>query len=283
MNQKRKSKEFELRGIVDNKVVPRRRVRAMIAWTKRRLSYATPEEQLMHDALGVFTRFMCEQIRAQREYPVHLFATTARSLDFFISSGRLGIEVDGKNHYMKPQAGKDEWSDELMLKHGDILVARFSNHEVNTNMHRVIAAVVGLLRDRRDWPKNIKQELNAFAAYADTEEGWRALCAKYPYCPKPPDVAPEPEAGELTYRQLKSLPLADQIAYAMSRRAWAKLRRKTIKERGRRCEDCRQAHNVTLDLWHLTYDRIGSERMSDMLLICKNCRKSRQSPKVIKR
>jgi very-short-patch-repair endonuclease len=275
------STQLGIVGLVDNKPVPDRRVQIMNTWTKRRLNRTTYAEKVMGDALGVVTRFMQGQIRVRREHPIHLFANMARALDFFIGQARIGIEVDGRNHSLGAQARKDVWTDELLLKHGDILIIRFLNEDVTSNIHDVVARIVTYLRDRREWPKSIIQDFDKLITHADTKETWHTLCFEYTHEPtlKPAFTEPKPEPVKLTYRQLRSLPLADQVAHVMSTHAWTRLRRKIRKERGFKCEDCKQSQNVSLELWHLTYDRIGSERTSDMLYLCKRCRKLRSKIK----
>jgi 5-methylcytosine-specific restriction endonuclease McrA len=53
---------------------------------------------------------------------------------------------------------------------------------------------------------------------------------------------------------------------------WQRKRAKIIKARGNRCQRCR-ATDVTLQLHHRTYDRLGCELDTDLELLCITCHK----------
>jgi 5-methylcytosine-specific restriction endonuclease McrA len=50
---------------------------------------------------------------------------------------------------------------------------------------------------------------------------------------------------------------------------WKNMKRDLIRMRGDRCERCHL--NVTLELHHKTYDRLGHEHLSDLELLCPRC------------
>lgn len=52
---------------------------------------------------------------------------------------------------------------------------------------------------------------------------------------------------------------------------WKALRSRIFKKRGRKCEVCRATK--CLQLHHLTYERMGRERESDLKILCRDCHK----------
>lgn len=58
--------------------------------------------------------------------------------------------------------------------------------------------------------------------------------------------------------------------------AWAEMREARLKFDGRRCVDCREDGTASrLEVHHLTYDRLGHERIEDLVTLC-NCCHSRE-------
>jgi hypothetical protein len=51
--------------------------------------------------------------------------------------------------------------------------------------------------------------------------------------------------------------------------AWAQVRWRKLKEVGYKCEECNRKWE--LDVHHLTYERLGSEKMNDLIVLCKRC------------
>ena len=51
---------------------------------------------------------------------------------------------------------------------------------------------------------------------------------------------------------------------------WRRLKERLIEVRGHVCEECGSEHRA-LDVHHLSYDRLGHERMSDLQLLCRDC------------
>ena len=152
----------------------------MNALTKQRKKLTTPAEKKMCATLQAVVWFMNGIVRFQRERPVHLADMMSRSLDFYFSQGKLGIEVDGGYHREEIQAAKDKWTDELMLKHDNILVLRFTNEEVLNDTYRVVAVIVTNLRNRHNWPKRLKDKFDKLLSHTATKESWnKALCIFY--------------------------------------------------------------------------------------------------------
>ena len=56
---------------------------------------------------------------------------------------------------------KDKWLDELMLKHANILVLRFSNDKILSQTLAVSAEVAQAILERHGWPRNIQDRLKA--------------------------------------------------------------------------------------------------------------------------
>lgn len=56
---------------------------------------------------------------------------------------------------------------------------------------------------------------------------------------------------------------------------WHQLRTRLLAERGRRCEACKKTKGAgvpfSLELHHLTYERLGAERDTDVQLLCDIC------------
>jgi hypothetical protein len=52
--------------------------------------------------------------------------------------------------------------------------------------------------------------------------------------------------------------------------AWAIKRRERLHIDGYTCQDCGE-NQRPLDMHHLTYKRLGNERMSDLLTLCRRC------------
>jgi len=64
---------------------------------------------------------------------------------------------------------------------------------------------------------------------------------------------------------------SNPVAYAEYLRTpeWARKRRLAIKKADFRCERCGSA--VNLEVHHLTYDRLGHELLTDLVVLCHNC------------
>ena len=53
---------------------------------------------------------------------------------------------------------------------------------------------------------------------------------------------------------------------------WRKIRGKKLETAGQTCEECgANSFDVILDIHHLTYERIGRERLSDLKVLCRDC------------
>jgi 5-methylcytosine-specific restriction endonuclease McrA len=51
--------------------------------------------------------------------------------------------------------------------------------------------------------------------------------------------------------------------------SWRKLKSQNIRDRGYVCESCSSEHRI--ELHHITYENLGSEKLEDMALLCRNC------------
>lgn len=74
--------------------------------------------------------------------------------------------------------------------------------------------------------------------------------------------------------------MIDRRAYqaVIASTSWRQRRTRLIQQRGPRCQRCGKTwapgFKPTLDLHHLTYERLGSERDSDLELVCQACHAS---------
>lgn len=51
---------------------------------------------------------------------------------------------------------------------------------------------------------------------------------------------------------------------------WRNIRKQILQHRGRVCEVCKKAH-YRLEVHHLTYERLGAEKYTDLLVVCPDC------------
>jgi 5-methylcytosine-specific restriction endonuclease McrA len=78
----------------------------------------------------------------------------------------------------------------------------------------------------------------------------------------------EPKKPQRTLSAMEKL-LADKAAY-MKTTKWKKKRKAKLDQVGRRCERC---GSVTgrIDVHHKTYERLGNERLEDLIVLCVRC------------
>ena len=76
-----------------------------------------------------------DQLKFRRQHPVGIYIT-----DFYCHRLKLVIEVDGGYHLAKEQQIKDNERTAYLVVNG-LQVIRFSNHEVEHEMDKVIAAI----------------------------------------------------------------------------------------------------------------------------------------------
>ncbi len=162
-------------GSVDLQPIPLKKQLTMKGVSTRRKALTTPAEKKLCFALQAVVWFMGGCVRYQREKTVHLADILSRSIDFFFPQGKLGIEADGRSHADAIQGAKDVWTDELMLKHSGILVARFRNEAILGEIHSVARAIAVHLRDRHGWPMAIRNRFDELIQAASSPESWRAL------------------------------------------------------------------------------------------------------------
>lgn len=65
------------------------------------------------------------------------------------------------------------------------------------------------------------------------------------------------------------LPSSEYQRYIRSGR-WARTRKRYYKWHGRHCHRCGK-RRCRLELHHKTYERLGRERMSDLIALCEDC------------
>ncbi len=73
----------------------------------------------------------------------------------------------------------------------------------------------------------------------------------------------------------------DRYQKRISSAEWKTLKRKVIEQRGNRCERC-EKESASLELHHLHYESLGSERPEDVELLCAECHtEAHESPLLI--
>lgn len=61
--------------------------------------------------------------------------------------------------------------------------------------------------------------------------------------------------------------------------AWKMKRDGKLFDAGYRCERCGyEGLDMPLDVHHLTYDRVGNERDSDLIVLCRSCHEMEHKP-----
>jgi len=71
-----------------------------------------------------------------------------------------------------------------------------------------------------------------------------------------------------------------QVAYRegyLQSAHWQEVRKRKLKQAGYKCEAC--GAKVKLDIHHLTYQRLGKERLSDLQALCRSCHRKAESKK----
>ncbi len=75
---------------------------------------------------------------------------------------------------------------------------------------------------------------------------------------------------KLNRKQIRKLPFWDRYNLYLNSDQWLKFRRRILKERGNRCEECSSTEKP-LHLHHLTYKRLGNEYPADVKVLCLAC------------
>ena len=68
-------------------------------------------------------------------------------LDFYCAKAKIGIELDGSQHYEKEGREKDRVRDEYLENQG-ICVLRYSNYEINKSFEAVCLDISEKMRER---------------------------------------------------------------------------------------------------------------------------------------
>jgi very-short-patch-repair endonuclease len=162
-------------GIADGSPICGSKRSFMRTLSANRKHASTPAEKKLCLALQVLRWKLGFIFRFQRERTVHLADMLSRSLDFYFSQGKLGIEADGGYHRSEQQAAKDEWTDKLMAEHGNILVLRFTNERILGQPHAVSAEIAAKLKQRHNWPRTICGRFDEFIVQCDSAESWNRM------------------------------------------------------------------------------------------------------------
>jgi hypothetical protein len=165
-------------GVVDSAQIPQRKLNIMSGLHKKRLKLTTGPEKKFCFALQVLVWGSGGLLPFQREKVVHLSDILSRSLDFYFSICKLGVEIDGRSHRENIQAAKDEWTDRLFAEAG-VKILRFSNDEVLESIHLVIDALLQNAIARHNWPPSCRLRLENIRRYAATAELWRDFCSRF--------------------------------------------------------------------------------------------------------
>ncbi len=75
----------------------------------------------------------------------------------------------------------------------------------------------------------------------------------------------DPAGGEAKIAELRALPYAEYLLTPH----WRRTRNTTLGRAGWTCQRC--ASNVALQVHHLTYERLGAERETDLEVLCQSC------------
>lgn len=167
-------------GIADGGPIDLRKQAIMRRVSRSRLTQSTPAEKKLTFHLQVLTWAMGERICPyQREKTVHIADILSRSLDFYFSCSKLGLEVDGGSHNGEMQAAKDEWTDKLILEHAKIQILRFKNAQVFDAPHSVIVQILSALLVRHNWPRRIREDFQLLMGRAASKDGWDSIVVKF--------------------------------------------------------------------------------------------------------
>lgn len=166
-------------GVVDLLPTPPKRQSMMKSLSARRKKITTPAEKKLAFHLQSMIWHLGGIVHFQRERTVHLADILSRSLDFYFSACKVGIEVDGKSHDDEIQKAKDEWTDRLMIDHDRILVLRFTNENVFNNVAAVIKDIADTLLSRHSWPNKLRLRFEAVIEMADNQDSWQRATGKY--------------------------------------------------------------------------------------------------------
>lgn len=166
-------------GIADHQPISLKRQSTMKGVATRRKRMTTAAEKKLCFAFQAMAWHLGGVVRYQRERTVHIADMLSRSLDFYFSAAKLGVEADGRSHDGEIQAAKDAWTDELILTNDGIRILRFSNEIIMESVHVVVAQVATQLRNRHRWPYSIHERFNFLVKRAETAESWREATTEF--------------------------------------------------------------------------------------------------------
>ncbi len=107
-----------------------------IVLAKANRSNATKEEKrLWYDFLSKY------EIRFQRQKAIDNFIA-----DFYCYRAKLIVEIDGSQHFLPEEKGKDEFRTEVLEQYG-LKVIRFTNEQVNKNFKSVCFYIDKVVKD----------------------------------------------------------------------------------------------------------------------------------------
>jgi 5-methylcytosine-specific restriction endonuclease McrA len=122
-------------------------------------------------------------------------------------------------------------------------------------------------REEFDWARMRREEDDYFASRNAEPRDIRDVGSAVMRKARQTEHRPDHEVEELA--RLKALPYADYL----DSEHW-KARSNLARERdGRQCRDCGSKQN--LNVHHLTYDRLGEERLDDLITLCRGCHLAR--------
>ena len=71
------------------------------------------------------------------------------------------------------------------------------------------------------------------------------------------------------------MPLSPEYRAYLASEQWQRVRRAALSHAGYRCARCQARSNprarIYLEVHHLTYERLGRERLEDLEVLCTNC------------
>lgn len=105
----------------------------------RMIQRPTAQEQLLKDRLDhAGIRYQFQSIKFSKG--------TYRIFDFYLSKRRIVIEIDGLCHDLQYDAKRDK---QLHLHHKRLIILRFTNSEIETNLDKCIEIIQRVIDKRK--------------------------------------------------------------------------------------------------------------------------------------
>ena len=112
----------------------------------------------------------------------------------------------------------------------------------------------------------------------DALDKYNLLCQSVLKPKQKPAKKHKPKKGKFCKRRPNKSPFVrpDYHHYIKSK-AWARKRQTLFAARGKKCEICGSGLNV--EVHHLSYERLGREKLKDLQIVCGNCHRTTHEDK----